>query len=390
MSTNERRGFTLIELLVVIAIIAVLIALLLPAVQAAREAARRAQCTNNLKQIGLALHNYHSAMDRFPMGMSESASVLGVLSKGNGYANWGEWSAQAMLLPYMEQLPVYNAINFSYDMIYGTGAVTNLTAQTRVIASFCCPSDTQVAFGGSPSMSVTQFGSWGNNAAWAPNINSYKASLGTTTAVWGWQVGYFTCQPDPFNLNGGTQCASNTTGLFTAWTCYGIRDATDGTSNTIAFAESLVGDATNVLPTHRNNSVMGVGTISNIEVFDASSLNYQTVIIPAIQACTTAYKSGTNVTGENGIRWGYGAPGISMFQTIVTPNGAPWNSCQDQCGGCQLNYTQFSNAQSNHPGGANVMMGDGSCRFIKDSINPLTWMALGTRANGEVISSDSY
>jgi prepilin-type N-terminal cleavage/methylation domain-containing protein/prepilin-type processing-associated H-X9-DG protein len=387
MIADERRGFTLIELLVVIAIIAVLIALLLPAVQAAREAARRAQCTNNLKQIGLAMHNYHQTNDKFPPGMSQSASAA---NYAGGYAGWGEWSAQAMMLPYMEQSPVYSSINFSFNMIWGTGAATNLTAQTRVINSFCCPSDTQVAFGGSPSMSVTMFNSWGQNAAWAPNINSYKASLGTTTSVYGWQTGYLSCQPDPFNLNGGTQCASNTTGLFTCWNCYGIRDVTDGTSNTVAFAESLVGDATNVLPTHRNNSVMGVTGAAAVEAFDASALNWQTVIMPAIQACTLAYKSGTNVTGENGIRWGYGAAGISMFQTVVPPNGAPWNSCQDQCGGCQLNYTQFSNAQSNHPGGVNVLFGDGSVKFIKDSINPQTWMALGTRANGEVISSDSY
>jgi prepilin-type N-terminal cleavage/methylation domain-containing protein/prepilin-type processing-associated H-X9-DG protein len=386
MNTRERRAFTLIELLVVIAIIAVLIALLLPAVQAAREAARRAQCSNNLKQIGLAMHNYHSTNDKFPQGMSQSSSTLGAVA----YAGWGEWSAQAMMLPYMEQTPIYNSINFCYDMIYGTGAATNLTAQTRVINAFMCPSDTQVAFGGAPSMSVSQFNSWTQNAAWAPNINSYKASLGTTTSVWGWETGYLSCQPDPFNMAGGTQCASNTTGLFTCWNCYGIRDVTDGTSNTVAFAESLVGDATNVLPTHRNNSVMGVAGAKGVEAFDASALSWQNVIMPAINACTTAYNLNQNVTGENGLRWGYGAAGISMFQTIIPPNGAPWNSCQDTCGGCQLNYTQFSNAQSNHPGGCNVMFGDGSVKFIKNSINPQTWMALGTRANGEVISADSY
>ena len=116
MKTRERRGFTLIELLVVIAIIAVLIALLLPAVQAAREAARRAQCSNNLKQIGLAMHNYHSSNDKFPQGMSQSAFAL---NYAGGYSGWGEWSAQAEMLPYLEQAPVYSAINFCFGMIYG-------------------------------------------------------------------------------------------------------------------------------------------------------------------------------------------------------------------------------------------------------------------------------
>jgi prepilin-type N-terminal cleavage/methylation domain-containing protein/prepilin-type processing-associated H-X9-DG protein len=384
MMTNERRGFTLIELLVVIAIIAVLIALLLPAVQAAREAARRSQCTNNLKQIGLALHNYHQTNDRFPQGMSQSTSSLTAYA----YAGWGEWSAQAMLLPYMEQSPTYNAINFNCNMMWGTAAPTNLTASSRVINSFCCPSDTQVAFGGAPSFSQTMYTTWAQ-AGWPPNTNSYKGSLGTTTAVFG-TGGYLNGQPDPFNLNGGASATTTSTGIFTAWNCFGIRDITDGTSNTIAFAESLVGDAVNVVPTHRNNSVTGVTGATNAEAADASTLNWQTIIMPAIQACTTAYNTGMNITGQNGLRWGYGAAGITLFQTVVPPNGAPWNSCQDQCGGCALNYTQFANAQSNHPGGVNVLMGDGSSRFIKNSINPQTWMALGTRANGEVISSDSY
>src|ERR1700678_4022279 len=104
---TRRRGFTLIELLVVIAIIAVLIALLLPAVQSAREAARRIQCTNNLKQIGLGLHNYHQAVGTFPLGAT-------LVNGGYGAVTYGCWSAQALMLPYVEQSPLYNAANFSF------------------------------------------------------------------------------------------------------------------------------------------------------------------------------------------------------------------------------------------------------------------------------------
>src|SRR5262249_19123059 len=147
-----------IELLVVIAIIAVLIALLLPAVQAAREAGRRAQCVNNLKQIGLALHNYHSANGVFPMGGTMSPRTTG---QGTPYDDWCVWSAQALMLSYLEQTPVYNSINFSWaaegDGNY-SGAI-NGTAFNTVIMSFLCPSD-----------------SFANKG----NINNYHGCYGTT------------------------------------------------------------------------------------------------------------------------------------------------------------------------------------------------------------------
>lgn len=395
METRERRGFTLIELLVVIAIIAVLIALLLPAVQAAREAARRAQCSNNLKQIGLAMHNYHSSNDKFPQGMSQSAFAL---NYAGGYSGWGEWSAQAEMLPYLEQAPVYSAINFCFGMIYGYGGACNLTASTRVINTFCCPSDNNVAFGGAPSSSETQYTNYGYTAGWPPNINSYRGSLGTTTRANNTNtqgVGYGTCAPDPFNFYGPSCTSNSTTGLFTYWNCYGIRDCLDGTSNTVAFAEGLVGDATNPLPSHRNNAITGVTAAATAEAFDASALSWQNVIVPALNACTVAYQAGVvnvDFRGDTGLRWGYGSTAYTLFQTVVPPNSKqyPWNTCEDQCVGCNLNAGTFVNAQSNHPGGVNVMLADGSVRFIKDSISPQTWMALGTRANGEVISSDSY
>src|SRR6516225_940506 len=131
---NTTGGFTLIELLVVIAIIAILISLLLPAVQSAREAARRAQCVNNLKQVALAAHNYASANNSFPLGISDNPQGSpGAPAYGS---TWSSFGAQALMLPYLEQNPLYQAANFSWGPW-----VMNDTVNNAVIASFLCPSD---------------------------------------------------------------------------------------------------------------------------------------------------------------------------------------------------------------------------------------------------------
>jgi prepilin-type N-terminal cleavage/methylation domain-containing protein/prepilin-type processing-associated H-X9-DG protein len=387
MTTGKRTGFTLIELLVVIAIIAVLIALLLPAVQAAREAARRSQCTNNLKQIGLALHNYHQGVGTFPIGNGQGARNA---AYSGGYSNWTDWGAMALLLPYMEQGPTYNAINFSFCSGGGYGAFANVTASTRLIAAYMCPSDNNVGYGGAPVSNIATVTAWGQTC-YPPNINSYRGSIGTTTSTWGWTTGYMQCQPDPMNLNGGgNPCNSFTTGLFAYYISNGIQNVTDGTSNTIAYSESLVGDNNTVSVAHRNNSVGPVGGLGAAQVPDASAINYQTVLVPALNTCSQVYKAGSAVNAGNGNRWGWGAVGISLFNTVVPPNSKqfPWNTCSASGGGAD--NSTFSNVQSNHPGGVNVMFADGSVRFVKDSVSPQTWMALGTKSNGEVVTSDSY
>src|SRR5580693_1176371 len=127
MRVPIRRGFTLIELLVVIAIIAVLIALLLPAVQSAREAARRAQCVNNLKQIGLGMHNYHATNGTFPLGGTVAAAYSNTYTAG-----WGTWSAHALMLGYLEQAPLYNAANFSWATVMGPGWLINTTVSNSI------------------------------------------------------------------------------------------------------------------------------------------------------------------------------------------------------------------------------------------------------------------
>jgi prepilin-type processing-associated H-X9-DG protein len=147
-----------------------------------------------------------------------------------------------------------------------------------------------------------------------------------------------------------------------------------------------------VTPYHRNNSITGATGAAIAEVPDASALPLAT-LTQALQACTTAYmQGGGNLKSINGNRWGWGATTMSLFHTIVPPNSKqyPWNSCRDQCGGCGPDDSEFCNAQSNHPGGVNVLMADGSCRFVKDSISMQIWMGLGTKASNEIIGADSY
>jgi len=371
-----RRGFTLIELLVVIAIIAVLISLLLPAVQSAREAARRIQCTNNLKQLALALHNYSTATGAFPPGI-DNTTADPTQPPPASLATWTAWSAQALLLPYVEQAPLYNAANFNWSCCYVNTQAdrTNSTIYNTRIASFLCPSD---------------------GIAGQQNINNYLGSIGTSTIQY--------------------PADGNTTGVFRVYNSSNacnsvtISAITDGTSNTIAFGEGLVGDY-GKNANYRGNGMSGAtdstgGIVPNTIAGNNSESDPKNVIL-ALQACNAFWSStalntcsgyvpcdGVGLKQYNGQLWALGERGYTLFNTVVPPNSKQynWRSCRlgASCPSCAPEGSSFINASSNHPGGCNFAFSDGSVKFIKDSISMQTYQALGTRAGGEVISSDSY
>jgi prepilin-type N-terminal cleavage/methylation domain-containing protein/prepilin-type processing-associated H-X9-DG protein len=352
----RRRGFTLIELLVVIAIIAVLIALLLPAVQAAREAARRSQCVNNLKQIGLALHNYHDIHDKFPLGASYNMYYPGTYTAKNN------WSAQAQLLPQLEQNALYNAINWNWGVDTPTGstsAVVNSTAMNTNIKAFLCPSDPG---GGGVTVSGTAYNC----------VNNYFASVGTTANLTSAGASPTTLKDHP------------TTGFFGYQVCYGLRDAVDGSSNTIAFSEGTIGKSTTART--KDIGLTSVGIPASAQLQDASSNPAATAA--GLKACDDAWtaRSGT-VVATRGMSWGYANMGFTMFNTVATPNSSSWTYCGDTYSSGIVNYSE---ADSYHSGVVNVLLGDGSVRAIKNAIQKNVWWALGTKSNGEVLSQDQY
>jgi prepilin-type N-terminal cleavage/methylation domain-containing protein/prepilin-type processing-associated H-X9-DG protein len=363
---RTKWGFTLIELLVVIAIIAVLIALLLPAVQAAREAARRSQCLNNLKQIALATHNYLSQNNVLPMQTTYPAGAD---------QSWG-WSYgwPLALAPTLEQGQIFNNFNFAAGMFGNASGYTiqhgNDTLLNVQLAVLICPSDGTVNRPQAPIGMTNYVGNMGGPG----QLGMFTGPI-VSGQVWGGQPGASNCGPVP------------------------LARITDGTSNTAMFSERLVG-LQGVGPANATRASKNFKRV----VFDGPSVanggpdGGPAGALAWVQGCQNL-PGGTqpHATWGSGAYWLAGYPlhvVINGYLHAGVPNGPACNNPKGSF--ASLSWIYFVNPQgsapptSNHPGGVNVAMADGSVKFIKDSVNLQTWWGLGTRDGGETISADSY
>jgi len=346
-------GFTLIELLVVIAIIAALIALLLPAVQAAREAARRARCTNNMKQIGLAIANYESSNGcivsgyaNYPQDYSGSAPGAGTVDPRTN--DWGSgWGWGAMLLPYIEQAAVANSCNFSLP----TSASDSRTATRVTLGFYLCPSANNGGGTGgiNTELLVTMVdgsGNTGGNPLPVPNPtfarSNYVANAGNNDI---WSAVIASMDSPTLGANGPIYRNSRVP----------YAGVTDGLSNTV-----VVGERTPYLA----DSVWA-GIIPGARHYTYNQF-----------ASSGTGGTGINYDGAGSYIMAHGGPSIYEDPMVIHPPNSPLGHSDQMF--------------SLHPGGANVLMGDGSVRFIKQSINLTTWAALCSRGNGEVIGADQY
>ncbi|EDL61996.1 hypothetical protein PM8797T_22093 [Gimesia maris DSM 8797] len=321
----------MIELLVVIAIIAILIALLLPAVQQAREAARRSTCKNNLKQFGLAMHNYHDAHGMFPI-----ANAPSVYDSSAGAYSWRGMSAHALMLPYMDQANLYNQINWN-QMYNDSASSSNDAVGNNTVPAFLCPSDLK----------------W----AGADAGNNYYVSAGPS--VW-WNLGW-SQQIGMFNYRKPTR----------------ISDVLDGTSNTIAAGERTIGD--------NDGSKFNVKTdLVRAQAFPSGWSNTFTSKAALDAYGAQALAGTTNTHSHVGREWMNGVGSQTVFNTLNPPNSP--NPDAHPCSGCGwYDSAGVWSARSRHTGGAHVLMGDGAVRFASDNIDITLWQHLGSTAGEEVI-----
>jgi prepilin-type N-terminal cleavage/methylation domain-containing protein/prepilin-type processing-associated H-X9-DG protein len=350
----RRRGFTLIELLVVIAIIAVLIALLLPAVQAAREAARRMQCTNNLKQLGLAVMNYESANGSFPPTGCGGVSDPGL----------NDFSMKARVLPFMEQTAVYNALNQALFAVSLVNPLAQTTAICANINAFLCPSDAN-----DPGYVI-------KNTNFKTGQNNYGNNIGT-------------CYTFNGNQYDGPAWRMEDPGKGPVITLASI---IDGTSNTALHSEWIKGKNTNNGRQAVYQSTLNFNPCSPCS--PASMGNWQATLAAVAQTCQPP--AGTAGKQDlKGSSWADGECGIGGgYSHLVAPNKPTCffsNKVFASQGYAFFGHDDITmiNSSSFHSGGVNMGFCDGSVKFIKDSISLTTYGSIATHAGGEVVSADS-
>jgi prepilin-type N-terminal cleavage/methylation domain-containing protein/prepilin-type processing-associated H-X9-DG protein len=358
---TRRAGFTLIELLVVIAIIAVLIALLLPAVQAAREAARRMQCVNNLKQIGLANHNYESTNATFPPSNIQSEGAYPKVAWTNN------WSALAKILPFSEGSATYNAMNFTVK----DSQPQNTTICGLLVKMFVCPTDpyTQSFNDGGTVFGGTNYG---------PNDGDWY--------VFSW--------PDTPSSAIGTGAGSQSRGAFTVNQARGVSQFIDGTSNTILYGE-IKAFQPRIKCASLFSSIPSPAASSFPGPLDPIPSQYNGCSAPDNKfhsrwsnggvyhaGFTTAWPPNkyTPTIVAPGTVFTFGNPGPGPLDTDII-------SANENDGG--PTYAAFT-SRSWHNGGVNTLFADGSVRFVKSSVNGVTWRALGSVAGNEVIDGSTY
>lgn len=340
----KNRGFTLIELLVVIAIIAILIALLLPAVQQAREAARRTQCKNHFKQLGLAIHNYHDVYTAFPR--MTYGSQTGANFSGGWAREWAGWSGIVMLLPYMDQAPLFNQLEFDYQANSGAGGAPNDPAPLNEdlliendIPSLSCPSDKDYPGTGSQ--------------------NNYMLCTGTHFNAW------------------GTGAATND-GFFHRRFTNSMRDCTDGTSNSIMMGEILKGDANSGQLNRERHFIRNAAYTGNRVKPTAADLEAYGAVIET--AAGTAGDRRTNAGQNFWVSHLY----YSGFNTAATPNWKYPSGREGNGGGGDGNGVYA--ARSLHEGGAQFLLGDGAVKFFSENIDLGLYQNMGTIGDGEVVA----
>jgi prepilin-type N-terminal cleavage/methylation domain-containing protein/prepilin-type processing-associated H-X9-DG protein len=355
MRIRSQRAFTLIELLVVIAIIAVLISLLLPAVQAAREAARRSQCVNNLKQLGLAAHNYLSVYEVLPPSCSGPQNS-GEYSYDSGWT----WGWPIAIASQLEQQTVFSAMNFSVKC----RGPENTTAGYLQLGTLLCPSDGVASQPNAP---------WGTS--------SYAGNFGGPGIIQLWSGTIVPARK--WSTSGSTGPGPISSAAIT-----------DGTSNTALFSEHLLGVPSAQLANitlgspKRGRGFFDSGTSAPVNQYNAQQAQNFLNTCNALPGSTTAKNSLCF-----GYIWtvGYYLHAVNAYNHFGRPNSG---GCHNQVVEKTTQYWDIATGSgpptSNHPGGVNVTFTDGSVKFIKDSINQASWWAIGTREGGETVSADSF